>query len=265
MSILDRIPIQKMSTLVRSLRRLSTQTRLIVVSIILVFDFANASGSLPINVPEQSIDESRLMIDGGLDESVWAGLPRLGDLVVVAPDTFEKTRFNTQPRMFNMTEGLYIGADGAQPVASLLPRLSSRDANVSRDSVNFFLDPSGKGFYGYYFGVNLGGTLSDGTLFPEHQFSPLWDGPWRRATSPTDTGIGEALKSILTDDQFCATIEIKIMYLNSVGHNDLVCHSEVIKRGRRGAVLKSEVLSGDELIAKASGSFAIKGESHGAS
>ena len=72
-----------------------------------------------------------------------------------------------------------------------------------------------------------------------------------------DTGMGGALMSLLGDGQLCATIEIKIMYLKPAGHYDLVCNTEVIKQGRRVAILESEVFSGGELIAKATGSFAV--------
>jgi len=75
--------------------------------------------------------------------------------------------------------------------------------------------------------------------------------------SMADTGMGGALMSLLGDGQHCATIEIKMMYLKPAGHHDLVCNTEVIKQGRRVAILESEVFSGGELIATATGSFAV--------
>jgi len=75
--------------------------------------------------------------------------------------------------------------------------------------------------------------------------------------SLADTGMGAAVFSTLEDGEFCATLEIKIMYLKAAGHFDLICHTQVIKKGRRVAFLESEILSNKELIAKASGSFAI--------
>jgi acyl-CoA thioesterase len=75
--------------------------------------------------------------------------------------------------------------------------------------------------------------------------------------SMADNSMGGALQSLLKENEFCATIEIKIMYLHAAGHSDLVCHSEVIKRGRRVAVLESDIYSAGKLVAKASGSFAV--------
>lgn len=72
-----------------------------------------------------------------------------------------------------------------------------------------------------------------------------------------DNSMGGALASILEDEQLCATIEIKMTYLRPAGHHDLSCRSTVIKKGRRVAMLESEVFSNAVLIAKATGSFAV--------
>lgn len=75
--------------------------------------------------------------------------------------------------------------------------------------------------------------------------------------SLADNGMGAALMSGLGEGELCATIEIKITYLHAAGSSDLRCESEVIKKGRRVAMMQSDIFSGDKLIAKASGSFAV--------
>ena len=75
--------------------------------------------------------------------------------------------------------------------------------------------------------------------------------------SMADNAMGGALQSLLSDDQSCATIEIKVMYLNAAGHADLVCHSKVLKKGKRVAFLESEIYSAEKLVARATGSFAV--------
>ena len=75
--------------------------------------------------------------------------------------------------------------------------------------------------------------------------------------SLADNSMGGALTSILPEEERCATIEIKVTYLRPAGHSDLIGHSQVIKRGKRVAILESEIRSGEKLIAKATGSFAI--------
>lgn len=134
------------------------------------------------------IDNVEIRIDGALDEAVWTGLLPFDDMQVVDPDLLQPTRYATQTRLFYNDRGLYLGITAEQPPDTLIPRLSSRDGEVNRDGVTVYLDTSGDGRYGYFFGVNLGGTLVDGTLLPERQLSALWDGPWYGQATVTDTG-----------------------------------------------------------------------------
>ncbi len=75
--------------------------------------------------------------------------------------------------------------------------------------------------------------------------------------SLADTGMGGALHSCLQEDELCSTVEIKIVYFRPVASGTLTCNSEVIRRGRRLAFTESEILKGDRLIAKATGTFSI--------
>lgn len=74
-----------------------------------------------------------------------------------------------------------------------------------------------------------------------------------------DTGMGSALYSLLAEGETCATIEIKIVYLSSVREGDLVCDTRVLRKGSRVAVLESEIRASDELVAKALGTYSIRG------
>jgi len=133
--------------------------------------------------------ELEIKIDGRLDEAVWADLPAYDEFVVVEPDTLASVPHATRVKFFYTQDGLYVGVDMDQPVESLIKRLSSRDQRqVNRDSVSLTLDTSGEGRYGYWFGVNLGDTLMDGTVLPERQFTSDWDGAWRGASKTTDHG-----------------------------------------------------------------------------
>ncbi|MFT7220543.1 MAG: hypothetical protein ACI8Z1_002160 [Candidatus Azotimanducaceae bacterium] len=128
-------------------------------------------------------------IDGHLDESIWAELPAFDEFVVISPDTFDKTDHETRVKIFYDASGLYFGIDMNQPADTLIRRLSGRDkGNLNRDAINITLDTSGAGRYGFWFGLNLGDSLSDGTLLPERQFSNDWDGAWRGASQITETG-----------------------------------------------------------------------------
>jgi hypothetical protein len=138
---------------------------------------------------ERVDDAEDVRIDGQLTEPVWARLPVHGDFLVVEPDTLALPPHATRVRIFYTSRGLYVGFELEQPKHTLLERLSGRDAfQVSRDEVSFTIDTSGQGRYGYWFGVGLGGSLSDGTVLPERQYSNSWDGAWRGASAVTSDG-----------------------------------------------------------------------------
>ncbi|MFK7983160.1 MAG: PaaI family thioesterase [Saprospiraceae bacterium] len=77
--------------------------------------------------------------------------------------------------------------------------------------------------------------------------------------SLADTGMGGALYPMLALDkgELCATIEIKMTYLKAARTGVLDCHTVVINKGKRVAMLESEIWNEGKLIAKATGSYAV--------
>lgn len=75
--------------------------------------------------------------------------------------------------------------------------------------------------------------------------------------SLADSGMGSAVYSKMAPDESCATIEIQMVYIAAVREGTLECETRVLNKGRRVAVLESEVRNGDRLVAKALGTFAI--------
>jgi acyl-CoA thioesterase len=73
-----------------------------------------------------------------------------------------------------------------------------------------------------------------------------------------DTGMGGAVTSLLKNDEYCLTIELKISYLAQVREGSVVADTDVIKLGRNVAFTESKVHDGDDrLVATASGSMFI--------
>ncbi len=140
------------------------------------------------SIPITKVATVDIRVDGKLDEPVWNQLPVLEGLQVVEPDTLQPAQHTTQLQLFYDNRGMTIGIRAEQPAETLLARLSSRDKEINRDGVIVYLDTSGEGRYGYFFGVNLGGTLIDGAMLPERQLSALWDGPWSGAAQATNFG-----------------------------------------------------------------------------
>ena len=133
-------------------------------------------------------DEVDIRIDGRVEENEWRQVQAYDQMLVIEPDTLEEPGFSTVTRMLFTSDGLYVSAVMEQPKETLVARLSGRDEFVNRDMYGITLDTSGNGLYGYWFAVNLGGSVMDGKVAPERNFSSQWDGPWESSTAETETG-----------------------------------------------------------------------------
>jgi len=72
-----------------------------------------------------------------------------------------------------------------------------------------------------------------------------------------DTGMGAALHATLEPGQVCATIQITMNYFKPVRAGAVTCVTELVHRGRSVAHLESRLFAGDQLVASASGNYAI--------
>ena len=75
--------------------------------------------------------------------------------------------------------------------------------------------------------------------------------------SMADTVMGAALFTTLAPEENCATIEIKIHFLQPVTKGKIRCRTRLVHRGRRIAVLESHISAGRLQVAQALGTFAI--------
>lgn len=129
-----------------------------------------------------------VQIDGRIDEPIWSEIPAFDNMLVTEPDTLASPQYATRTRLVYSDAGLYVAASLEQPANTLISRLSARDQFLNRDAYGITIDPSGEGLYGYWFEVNLGGSVLDGKVVPERSISEQWDGPWNSATAETATG-----------------------------------------------------------------------------
>jgi len=75
--------------------------------------------------------------------------------------------------------------------------------------------------------------------------------------SLADTGMAGALYADIDEDESCATVEISIVYLAPVTSGTLTCETRLVHRGKRIAVLQSEVQNDGRLVAKALGTYSV--------
>ena len=134
------------------------------------------------------IENPNIVVDGRVDEPAWREAPAYDNMRVMEPETLDEPTYGTASRFIYTNDGLYVSAVMEQPADTLVARLSSRDQYINRDGYGITLDTSGAGLYGYWFTVNLGGSLADGKVAAERSITHLWDGPWTGASAVTDTG-----------------------------------------------------------------------------
>jgi acyl-CoA thioesterase len=72
-----------------------------------------------------------------------------------------------------------------------------------------------------------------------------------------DSGMGVALYSFVGEDEIFVTIETSVFYFKAVSSGTLTCEARVVHRGKRIAVMEAEIKNGEQLVAKAMGTFSI--------
>ena len=73
-----------------------------------------------------------------------------------------------------------------------------------------------------------------------------------------DYSMASALVEALREDEACATLNIAITYLRTAREGEVVCRTQLDRRTRTNAALRSEVRTdGGELLATAVGTYAI--------
>lgn len=91
----------------------------------------------------------------------------------------------------------------------------------------------------------------------ERHFNPQGVAHGGVAYSLADTAMGGAITSLLADDFWCATLEIKFNYHVGVREGRLICDAIVLHQGKRVANIDARLFQDDRLVASANGNFAI--------
>ena len=86
-----------------------------------------------------------MVVDGRLDEAIWAKLPSYDGMKVISPDTMAEPAYPTLMRYFYTDQGLYVGAKLVQPPETLVARLSGRDQFINRTASASPWTPPGTG------------------------------------------------------------------------------------------------------------------------
>lgn len=168
----------------------------LVVVLSLAAAAAAPAAQLPVAEPGDSLPPVRaarvgapVVVDGRLDEAVWQNGNGVTAFRQREPIEGAEPSQRTEVRVAYDDDALYVGArlyDTAPD--SILARLSRRDVSISADRFVVYLDPFHDKRSGYYFMVNAGGTLFDGTLSNDGWTDDSWDGVWQGKARLDDRG-----------------------------------------------------------------------------
>ncbi|MEM1434226.1 MAG: DUF5916 domain-containing protein [Pseudomonadota bacterium] len=148
-----------------------------------------AAGRAELRLTRINPADEPITVDGFVEERLWFDIEPVTDFRCLEPDTLTSGEHLTELRLAYDDRGLYVGVIMQQPPETLVKRLSGRDSfSTNRDSFSITLDTSGEGRYGFWFGINLGDALMDGTVLPERKYLNDWDGPWLGRTQTIANG-----------------------------------------------------------------------------
>jgi len=131
-----------------------------------------------------------IIVDGTLNEPVWASAPTIGDLIQRQPEPGRPPTERTEVRLLRDEDNLYIGvvAYDSEP-GRVIGTQMARDAALGADDrIEILLDTFGDQRSAFYFATNPAGALVDGLAFTNGQLNTEWDAIWRVRTTRTDSG-----------------------------------------------------------------------------
>lgn len=131
------------------------------------------------------------VIDGVLDDDVWARASRIEGFVQFEPEFGKPSPFRTRVLVGFTSDTLYIGFRNfdSEP-ERIAAAVTSRDGDMDRDdSVSVLLDTLHNGRTAYFFATNALGVQTDGKVADNGRtVETEWDASWECASRRTATG-----------------------------------------------------------------------------
>ena len=133
------------------------------------------------------ISES-IIIDGELNENIYS-TPAITEFIQRDPDEGKPSSEKTEVWVFYDESSIYFsGRFSDSNPDSIDVTLMRRDNFVESDWFWIYLDPYNDNRSGFYFSVNPGGSICDGTLFNDDGMDDSWDGIWQNKTTIDENG-----------------------------------------------------------------------------
>jgi hypothetical protein len=151
---------------------------------VLASPFAAAAQSTTLRDPGQKTVQivrttERPVIDGVLDDAVWATAARIDDLHQVNPIEYAPPSERTEIYLLYDDDALYIGARIYTPPGEITANVMRQGASITQeDSLFVTLDPFNTQRGGYFFGLNANGVRYDGLYRNVSEYYSDWDSIW---------------------------------------------------------------------------------------
>ena len=161
--------------------------QLCVLILILLFTINAKDKSTERKVTAQKL-LGNVVIDGKLNEPVWSQ-PAIDHFIQRNPDEGKPATEKTNVWVAYDDEAIYVAARlyDTNP-KEIDASLARRDSWIDSDWFFFYLDPYHDKKTGYFFGVNAGGSIIDGTYYNDSWNDDSWDGIWQSKASVDDKG-----------------------------------------------------------------------------
>ncbi len=135
-----------------------------------------------------------IKLDGVLNESVYKNEP-VTDFIQKIPDEGKPATEKSEIWITYDNDNLYFSANFLDSSPETIDRnLMRRDNIVESDWFFIYMDPYNDDRTGYFFAVNPGGSIADGTMFNDGWMDNSWDGIWEYQTKVNNDGWSVELK-----------------------------------------------------------------------
>ena len=174
---------------------------LIICLLLAVLVFASSKNDSTRTITSYKLTEP-LVIDGLLTEPVYKN-PPIKDFTQKDPDEGKPATEKSEVWVSHDESNIYFSAKfyDSSP-DSIDITLLRRDNLVESDWLWIHMDPYNDNRTGFYFAVNPGGSICDGTLFNDGGMDDSWDGIWESKTSIDEQGWNVEVKIPFTQLRF---------------------------------------------------------------
>lgn len=161
-----------------------------LVQISLAVTLSQGASSQQLKRSEIKRINSRISIDGILDESEWAAAPSIGEILQREPHPGERPSEQTEVKLLYDHANLYIGVMcyDSEPTRIVATQMA-RDADLSVDDrIEILIDSFHDRHNAFYFSTNPLGALVDGLLIENRTLNLDWNAIWLVRTHRSDRG-----------------------------------------------------------------------------